>query len=232
MTDRSKPHYFSLVDILLWSLSVLLCLLSYICFRTSSPLSLAASLVGVTSLILLAKGNPIGQALMIVFSVLYAILSYTQAYYGEMLTYLGMTAPMALVSLIAWLRHPYRGRRAEVEVRALTRRDIRSLVLLSVPVTVGFYFLLRYFGTASLAVSTLSVLTSFVAVYLTFIRNPFFALAYAANDAVLIVLWAVASAQDRQYLGVLVCFVAFLFNDLYGFISWRRMQRRQGMSDE
>ena len=75
---------------------------------------------------------------------------YTFAYYGEMVTYLGMTAPMAL-----------------------------------------------------------------------------FTLAYAANDIVLIVLWILASLSDLSYLSVVICFLMFLVNDLYGFVNWKRMQKRQ-----
>lgn len=75
--------------------------------------------------------------------------------------------------------------------------------------------------------STVSVTTSFIAVYLTFRRSPYFALAYGANDIVLIILWVMATAKDRSYLSVVVCFVMFLINDLYGFINWRRMQKRQ-----
>ena len=54
-----------------------------------------------------------------------------------------------------------------------------------------------------------------------------FALAYAANDIVLIVLWMMASISDIRYISVNVCFVAFLFNDIYGYISWQRMKNRQ-----
>ena len=45
---------------------------------------------------------------MIVFSLLYGVVSFTFAYYGEMITYLGMTAPMALFALISWMRNPYK----------------------------------------------------------------------------------------------------------------------------
>ena len=65
-------------------------------------LTLTASLIDVTSLIFNVKGNPFGQLLMIVFSVLYGIISFDFGYYGEMATYLGMMTPMALFSLISW----------------------------------------------------------------------------------------------------------------------------------
>lgn len=94
-------------------------------------------------------------------------------------------------------------------------------------VTGVFYFILKYFQTANLLPSTVSVTTSFLAVWLTFRRSPYFSLAYAANNVVLILLWTLASAADRQYISVVVCFCAFLANDIYGFISWQRMKRRQ-----
>jgi len=64
-------------------------------------------------------------------------------------------------------------------------------------------------------------------VYLTFRRSPYFALAYAANDIVLIVLWVLASLSDLKYISVVVCFGAFLVNDIYGYISWQKMKTRQ-----
>ena len=75
--------------------------------------------------------------------------------------------------------------------------------------------------------STISITTSFIAAYLTFRRSPYFALAYASNDIVLIVLWVLASFKDISYISVVICFVVFLVNDLYGFISWLRMMKRQ-----
>lgn len=78
---------------------------------------------------------------------------------------------------------------------------------------------------------TLSVTTSFLAVYLTCRRSPWFALAYAANDIILIVLWSLASMEDRSYFSVVICFVLFLMNDIYGYISWRKMERRQHRCD-
>ena len=101
------------------------------------------------------------------------------------------------------------------------------MLLLTGAVTLLFYFILRYFHTANLLPSTISVTTSFLAVYLTFRRSPLYALGYAANDVVLIVLWLLAARSDKGYLSVVVCFAAFLANDLYGFINWRRMEKKQ-----
>lgn len=218
--------YLSPGEILLWSLSCLLILLAFFLFDGDS-LSLCASLVGVTSLIFNAKGNPVGQVLMVLFSLMYGVISWRFRYYGEMITYLGMTMPMAVAALVSWLRNPFRGNMAEVKVNRLSTPETVFALALSLLVSVVFYFILDYFRTPNLLLSTLSVYTSFLAAYLTFRRSPWFTVAYAANDVVLIALWILASRSDISFLSVVVCFVAFLFNDLYGFISWRRMQWRQ-----
>lgn len=220
-------HYFSKLEIMLWSSSVLLIVGSFCLFDRENVLTLIASLIGVTSLIFNAKGNPFGQVLMVVFSLLYGIISYSFAYYGEMITYLGMTMPMAVFALISWLRNPYKGNKAEVKVNTISKAETVWMWIGTAVVTAVFYFILAHFHTANIIPSTLSVTTSFVAVYLTFRRSPLFALAYASNDVVLIVLWVLASVSDIRYISVVVCFVAFLVNDIYGYLSWQKMKMRQ-----
>ena len=219
--------YFSKTELILWICSEGVIILSFGIFDRENFLTLAASLIGVTSLIFNAKGNPFGQLLMIIFSLLYAIISYSFAYYGEMITYHGMTMPMALFSLIAWLKNPYNGNAAEVEVNRISKKETVFMWMLTVPVTAVFYFILEFFNTANIVPSTISVTTSFLAVYLTFRRSPCYALGYAANDVVLIILWSMASFEDISYLSVTVCFAAFLVNDIYGFLNWKEIEKRQ-----
>lgn len=220
-------NYFSKSEIALWSLSSALITASFFMFDKENTLTLAASLIGVTSLIFNAKGNPLGQFLMVIFSVLYGVISFKFAYYGEMITYLGMTAPMAVFALFSWLKNPYRGNRAEVKVNRLKLKETVFLVLLTAIITLIFYYILALFHTINLIPSTISVTTSFLAVYLTFRRSAFYAIGYAANDIVLIILWTMASFSDISYLSVVICFVMFLANDIYGFISWSKMRERQ-----
>ena len=209
----------------LWLTSALLVIISFI-LAPDDILTLIASLIGVTALIFVAKGHILGQLLSVVFAVFYGIISFFFHYFGEMLTYLCMTAPIALIAVFSWLKHPYKDS-AEVEVSRPTGKQLTLMFVLCILVTVVFYFVLGALGTANLLISTFSVTTSFLACYLTYLRSPYYALAYAANDVVLIVLWLLAAFTDISYLPMIVCFTAFLANDLYGFINWRRMQKKQ-----
>lgn len=210
----------------LWLTSVIVVAGTYIGFQSGDMLSLAASLIGVTALIFVAKGHVLGQVLTIVFAVFYGVISWAFRYYGEVITYLCMSAPMAAVALVTWLRNPYKDS-AEVTVNRLSGRQWAVMLTATLLVTGAFYFILRALGNAALAVSTLSITTSFLASYLTAMRSPYYALAYAANDLVLIVLWVIAAIADISSVPMVACFIMFFANDLYGFVSWKRMEKRQ-----
>lgn len=214
----------------LWMSSVVVVTISFFLSPDKNVLNLIDSLIGVTALIFISKGYVIGQVLLIIFGVLYGVISFEYRYYGEIITYLGMTAPIAGLAVISWLRHPYKDSK-EVEVnRHLKLSTWLTLLLLTAAVTVGFYFILKALGNSNLLFSTISVTTSFLAASLTFLRSPYYGLGYAANDAVLITLWVLAALEDPGYVPMIFCFVMFFINDLYGFFNWRRMSKRQQRS--
>lgn len=209
---------------ILWIASLLIVIVSNLFSSDFDLLTLVAALVGVTSLIFAAKGNVWAQILMIVFSILYGIISYRFRYWGEMITYLGMTLPMAVWSTITWLRHPSGSDGSEVEIQVLHRTHLLCVGGVSVIVTFVFYLILAALDTPNIVFSTISVVTSFLAAALTMLRSSYYALGYAANDIVLIVLWTLASLENPAYIPVVVNFTIFFFNDMYGFISWKRRE--------
>ena len=220
-------NYFTITELIILFLSILIISLTFFIFDGNNYFSYIASIIGICSLILNAKGNFIGQIIGIVFCTFYAIISYSYRYYGEVITYFGMTMPFAIVSLISWIKNPYKENKTEVTVNNVEPKEILIIIPLSLIITFIFYFILKYFNTSNLLISTVSVLTSTVAVYLTFRRSPYFALAYAINDVVLIILWTLASIENIGYVSVAACFLAFLINDIYGFIAWEKMRKRQ-----
>lgn len=222
-------RYFSPFEWTLILVSYTAILSTFFIFDRENVLNLISTLIGIAALVFSAKANPTGPMLMIIFAVCYGIISFPLAYYGEMITYLGMSLPMSVWAFISWFRNPYGKGHATVKVSAVRGAEWGLLALLTLAVTVVFGFLLHLLNTPNLFFATLSVSTSFAAAYLTARRSPYFALAYAANDAVLIVLWVLATVKDIGNLSVTVCFAVFLINDLYSFFNWCRMARKQKM---
>ncbi len=224
-THIKKLNRFELT---LWLSSLTIIILSFL-ISPSDYMILAATLVGVTALIFIAKGLPIGQVLTILFSILYGIVSYQFRYYGEMITYLGMTLPSALYTLIIWLKHPYDQGSGEVKISRLSNKSITITLVSSIVVTFIFYFILEALYTPNLIISTVSVLTSMLASLLMMYRVPYYAIAYALNDIVLIILWVLASLTNIAYIPMIICFVIFFVNDLYAFIDWTRRRKIQSI---
>ena len=227
MKLRKLLKFLSPFEWSLWICSMLVITVSFFFGADRYPLTLIASLFGVSALIFIAKGNVVGQFLIIGFSILYGIISWNFRYYGEMITYVFMSLPSSIVACVSWLRHPSKAGKAEVEISPMNAKKWVYLALAALGITVIFYFLLKYFNTANLPLSTLSVATSFFAAMLLILRSPFYAIGYALNDLVLIGLWVFASIKSVSYLPMVFCFLTFLVNDSYGFINWKRMQKRQ-----
>lgn len=207
----------------LWLGSLSAVIFSNVIAGNIDPLTLAATCIGVTSLIFAAKGNVWSQVLMTIFCILYAAISWRFRYWGEMITYLGMSLPMSVWSIVTWAKNSS-GSGSSVAIQKLTAKHIAGLIIFGALTTMIFYFILRALNTPNIVFSTISVTTSFLAAALTLLRSSYYALGYAANDIVLIVLWILASLKNPVYLPVAFNFLIFLVNDLYGFISWKKRE--------
>lgn len=223
---------FTWFEITVTILAIAIIIASHLIFGGNSYTQMIASILGVFAVLFTAKGNPLGQVLLIAFAVFYGIISFASRYYGEMITYIGMSLPMAIIALISWLKNPYKGNKSQVKINTLKYKELCLLVVIATLVTIAFYFILRALGTANLLPSTISVTTSFIAAYLTFRRSPLYALGYALNDIVLIVLWGLMAINDRSYITVVACFVVFFVFDLYGLFNWHKMANKQKLGED
>lgn len=224
MKTKTKQllKYFKWYEYLIYFIAIASNIVVFVLTSSTEYLNLIASLLGITALVFLAKGNIIGQFLTIIFSTMYAYISFDCQYYGEVATYLFMTAPIAFASIVSWAKHPFQGKKDEVEINEIPKKEYLLIFSLSILVTFIFYFVLNWLGTDNICVSTLSVFTSFTASYLMFRRSRFYAIAYALNDVVLITLWVVKTIRNINYITVVICFIMFFVYDMLGFINWTK----------
>ena len=209
---------------MLWLGSLCIVILSNTLTENMDILTLVAACVGITSLIFAAKGNVCAQILMVVFSVLYGIISWRFHYWGEMITYLGMALPMAVWSTITWIKNPAPNGK-EVAIQKLKPRHILGVIVCAAVATCLFCRILDALNTPHILFSTISIATSVLAATLTMLRSSYYALGYASNDIVLIILWTLASMENPVYIPVVVNFAIFFFNDMYGFLCWKRREK-------
>lgn len=225
MKLRNPFKGFTTFEWCLWIGSMAAIIISHFAVLSNDWLSLITSIIGVTCLIFAARGDPLAPIITVAFSSMYVVVSYFFGYYGEMMIYLGMQIPIALASIFTWLknRNPKNG--AQVKTGRFTYKKLLIMLALDAAITTAFYFILDYFDTPNLIPSTLSVTTSFAALFFMALRIPQYALFFILNDVVMIVLWGLALSQDIGYVSLVVCFTVFLANDAYTFISWLKRSK-------
>lgn len=160
----------------LWLFSVAVVAMAGVLGGQTTAAGVLGPVIGVTALIYIARGAVLGQVLMVVFSLVYGYLSFYCRYYGEMVTYMGMTGPISAMTVVTWLRHPSQEEN-RVEAARLSPRLRWIMAVSAAGTTWAFYYILKYFHTAQLPLSTLSVTTSFLASYLMLFRSSMYAVA-------------------------------------------------------
>lgn len=212
---------------ILWASSVLGVTVLFFLLPEKNFLTLISTLLGVTALIFTAKGHVLGQILMCIFCILYALVSLSFKYYGEAITYLFMTLPSDIISTAVWLKNSSTNGKIEVKISHLTPKKTFITIFITSIISFIFYFILKALNTTNLEISTISIATSMIASIFTIMRLPYYALGYSANDIVLIIMWILASVKNPIYIPMVLNFSIFLANDLYGFFNWKKMRHEQ-----
>lgn len=208
--------------------SLLAITLCFVFGADKNVFSFIVSLVGVVSVLTVAKGLVIVPFINIGYNILYAIISIFQGYYGEAIIYICLMIPISVLAIIEWLKNKNKDNSDVVEVNKIKGKEYLYLAFATVLATVGFYFLLKVLNTNELIISTISLITSMVAAYLMLRRCSYYALGFILNDIILIVLWSLVVVDSGiGYLPTVISFCVFLINDIYGFIHWKMEEKKQ-----
>ena len=195
-------------------------------------LSLVTSILGVITVIFGAKGLVWAPVVNLLYNIVYIILSYTQAFYGEVLIYIFMMTPINIAMIVSWLKNKSKEDENIVAVNKISKKEYILLFVFTFVVAVGFYFILKALNTTALFISTISLIDSFIATYLLYRRCSNYALSYIVNDIILIVLWSFAIINNGiAYLPMVLSFLVFLVNDIYGLISWKKREKLQNKKE-
>ncbi len=212
------------IELIFYIAGLALIITMSICFG-ASWMSAVTGIFGLSCVLFAAKGKIIGIFFTWVMIVFYSILSYKNKYYGEVFINLCMMFPMTIIQLISWLKNL--GKDYVVKVNSITKKEIIIVCSAAALAFVAFYFILRALNTSQLIFSTISIVTSVLATYFQSRRSKYGFLAFLVNDAVLCVLWLFATLEDIKNVAMLTAVALYVVSDIYGFISWGILQKRQ-----
>lgn len=206
--------------------SIILVSLVGIIFK-SDLLTTICSIVGIITALLLAKGKNLGQIFGLLIAALYSIVSFKNGYYGEVIIYLCIMLPMYIIGIISWIRHQSKDTNT-VEVNKIKLKEWIIVLFASIVCFIGIYFLLKAFNTNQLFISSLSVIDSLFAIYLSVRRSKYSFYFYVINDFILILLWGIPVVTGTIILLPMVFNPLInLINDIYGIYNWKKLEKMQ-----
>lgn len=223
-----KIFGLTIFELLLFLCSMIAIIVCFILGNDKNVLSFIVSLIGVVSVLVMAKGWTFGPIINISSSIIYSVLAIIEHYYGEAIAYLGIIVPIYVFTIISWFRNKNKDNSNVVEVNKIHWKEYLYVLLFSIPLTVGFYFLLRALNTSELVASTISLITNVIGTYLLLRRSSYYAISFIVNDIILIFMWSVTVAQKGVgYLPVVISYCVFLINNTYGLIRWKKQEIAQ-----
>ena len=195
-------------------------------FCKSTILTIICSITGILCALMQAKGKIMSQFIGLVLVVLYSILSFENKYYGEVLIYIFIMLPLFVSGIISWIKNVDKETNI-VNENELLKKEWIILTTISIILFIGLYYLLKYFNTSQLFVSTLSMVTSLFATYLVARRSKYGFLFYIGNDIILFILWGMPVIYGQLILiPMLISPLIYFINDSYGWISWNRRAKK------
>lgn len=216
---------WSKFEILFLFIGTLIALLLTPIFK-GTVIDLCYTLLYFWTALLLAKGKYSCYIIGIISTFFYAYVSYTNTYYGEVIISMCCTLPLMIVGLINWLKHQDDSN--TVIIKDVTKKELTIVLLSQVILFGGYYYLLQTFNTNNVFVSSLSIIVSLIATYLTARRSEYGFIGFIINDIILITLWSLPVIQGNlSIIPVLLCPVLLLVNDIYGAYNWKKIKQKQ-----
>ena len=219
---------WNLFEILFLFISLIIISICFILGTDKNILSLTTSLLGIITVLCTAKGLVVAPVINIIYNVIYILLSFSQQYYGEVIIYLFLMMPINIMTIISWLKNKSKENKSIVNINKVKNKEYLYLAIGTIFVTTCFYFLLAALNTNELIISTISFIPSIVASYLLLRRSSNYAVVYIINDIILIILWSLTIKNNgTEFLTMVLTFFIFFINDIYGFINWKRIEKKQ-----
>lgn len=191
-------------------------------------IGLCASLTGMLSVVLVAKGKTFNYYPGIVNVILYAFVAYGQKYYGEVMLNLLYFLPMQFIGLIMWRKNKVSEQKQnDVKIAVLRSSERIWWSVLCVVATVAYGFVLKQLGGALPFIDSLTAVLSIVAMIFMVKRLVEQWVVWVIIDLFTIYMWVVAFLADGNDISILVMWSAYLVNALYGLLNWIRQYRAQ-----
>ena len=209
--DLYEKLWLSLFTIIIISLSV---------YWKDSFIGIIASLTGIWCVVLVAKGKIANYYFGIISVIAYAYVAFSRQYYGEVMLNMIYFLPMQFVGIFLWRKRMLSKKNDDIRVRYMTNKQRLLWALVTIAATILYGYFLKYLGGNLPFFDSSSTVMSVIAMILmVFVFVEQWVL-WILVDIVSVIMWFTVLINGGNDIAVLVMWIAFLANAIYGLYNW------------
>ena len=191
-----------------------------------SLIGILASLTGIWCVVLVAKGKIANYYFGIVNVVAYAYVAFGRQYYGEVMLNMIYFLPMQFVGIYLWRKRRVSNKKDDVKVVYMSNKQRIIWFFITIAGTILYGFFLKYLGGNLPFIDSSSTVMSVIAMILmVFVFVEQWVL-WILVDIVSIIMWFTVMINGGNDVAVLVMWVAFLVNAVYGLYNWIQIAKK------
>lgn len=203
-------------------------------FSGGGVLGLIASITGMLSVILVAKGRISNYFFGVIQAIIYGYISYTYAIYGEVMLNLMYYLPMNIIGFFIWKKNKVDDSNSingeQVTAKRMTKKEMIVSVLVVSIAIVLYATLLSSINGSVIGVDSATTILSVYAMILMVKRYAEQWIIWIIVNALSIIMWLIAiSYQGGDDYSMVIMWSAFLVNSIYGYINWMRISKPEAI---
>ena len=188
-------------------------------------LALISGITGILGVVLAAKGKVSTYIFATVNVAIYAFLTFQNHLYGEFMLNAFYYIPMNFIGFYLWSRHKD-NESGEVEGKKLTGKQTVIMFVIVAAVVLVYWQILSRIGGQLALIDAMSTVFSVVALIMQVARYAEQWLLWIIVNVVSVVMWLLLIGKDSSAVTMVVMWVAYLFNSVYGYYNWRKLAAR------
>lgn len=190
-----------------------------------STLALISGITGILGVVLAAKGKVSTYLFATINVAIYAWLTFNNHLYGEFMLNAFYYIPMNFVGFYLWSRHKDE-ESGDVEGKTLTMKQLVILLITVAVVVLVYWQILSHIGGQLALIDAMSTVFSVVALIMQVARYAEQWLLWIIVNVVSVVMWGLLLGKDPSAVTMVVMWVAYLFNSVYGYINWKKLAKK------
>ena len=185
-------------------------------------LALISGITGILGVVLAAKGKVSTYIFATVNVAIYALLTFQNHLYGEFMLNAFYYIPMNFIGFYLWSKHKD-NESGEVEGKKLTGKQTVILFAAVAVVVLVYWQILSRIGGQLALIDAMSTVFFVVALIMQVARYAEQWLLWIIVNVVSVVMWLLLIGKDSSAVTMVVMWIAYLFNSVYGYYNWRKL---------